>query len=195
LRIADFLLGFQACAWVAECGCYKGGASAKLSLVAKATGRTLLVCDSFEGLPAPAAVDQGLVTMHNQPYAMGMYAGAFDEVKSNITLFGTADVCKFSKGYFADTLPHLPQHDLACAFVDVDLISSARDCLRALWPRLVPGGRLYLHEARDLRFIQGVTERSWWEKELGQSTPLLIGAGFGCGDCAPQLAYFDKTAA
>jgi hypothetical protein len=121
-----------------------------------------------------------------------MYAGALDEVKSNVETLGVAETCEYRKGYFAATLPGLPNHNLSFAFVDVDLISSARDCLRSLWPRLAAGARLYLHEARDLRFVHGITDSAWWQAELGQPPPLLIGAGFGCGDGAPQLAYFDR---
>ncbi len=37
---------------VVECGCYAGGSTAKLSIVAKALGKRVLVFDSFEGLPS-----------------------------------------------------------------------------------------------------------------------------------------------
>src|SRR5260370_27562540 len=37
---------------IIECGCWKGGSSANLSLVAKLCGRTLNVFDSFSGRPA-----------------------------------------------------------------------------------------------------------------------------------------------
>jgi len=195
LQMADFLLLSPLVGPMIECGCYKGGATAKLSLVARATGRRLLVCDSFEGLPEPGQTDQGLVTLHNQPYAKGMYAGALDEVRQNVAAFGAAEVCEYHKGYFNVTLPTLLEGELSCAFIDVDLLSSARDCLRALWPRLADGGRIYLHEARDLRFIRGVTEAGWWQRVLCQSPPLLVGAGFGCGAGSPQLAYCDKVAA
>jgi hypothetical protein len=195
LRMADFLLDSPARGPMVECGCYKGGATAKLSLVARATGRRLVVCDSFEGLPQPGPEDRGLVTLHDEPYAKGMYAGAEEEVRGNVAAFGAAEVCEYRKGYFHNTLPGLRCAGLSCAFIDVDLISSARDCLLALWPRLAEGGRVYLHEARDLRFVRGITDAAWWQAELGQGAPLLVGAGFGCGDGAPQLAYFDKVAA
>ncbi|HLT27990.1 MAG TPA: TylF/MycF/NovP-related O-methyltransferase, partial [Zeimonas sp.] len=34
-----------------EAGCFKGGSTAKLSLLAELAGRELVVFDSFEGLP------------------------------------------------------------------------------------------------------------------------------------------------
>jgi O-methyltransferase len=40
---------------VVECGCYVGGSTANLSLVCAATGRKLIIFDSFQGLPEPKA--------------------------------------------------------------------------------------------------------------------------------------------
>ena len=62
LRMADFLIASPLRGPMVECGCYKGGATAKLSLVAQATGRRLLVCDSFAGLPPPAHDDSAPAT-------------------------------------------------------------------------------------------------------------------------------------
>jgi O-methyltransferase len=194
LLIADFLLASPLPGPVVECGCYKGGSTAKLSLAARATGRRLLVCDSFAGLPVPAHEDRSLVTLHHEPYAQGMFAGTLAEVQDNVAAFGAPEVCEYHQGYFKETLPGLPVEGLSCAFIDVDLISSATDCLLSLWPRLVHGGRIYLHEARDLAFIRGITNPQWWQANLGQAPPLLLGAGYGCGEGAPQLAYFEKTA-
>jgi predicted O-methyltransferase YrrM len=192
LLLADFLLSAPLPGPIVECGCFKGGSTAKLSLVARATGRRLLVCDSFEGLPSPAPEDRLLVTLHHEPYARGMFAGALHEVQANLARAGAAEVCTYHKGYFNATLPQLTETDLSCIFIDVDLISSARDCLGSLWPRLASGGRVYLHEARDLRFLRGILNASWWQEHLGQAPPLVVGAGHGLGDGAPQLAYLEK---
>jgi hypothetical protein len=195
LLIADFLLLSPLHGPVVECGCYKGGSTVKLSLAARVSGRRLFVCDSFAGLPSPAHEDRALVTLHNLPYTRGMFAGTLREVQDNVTAFGASEVCQYHKGFFKDTLPTLPTQEITCVFMDVDLISSARDCLLWLWPRLSPGGRIYLHEARDLRFIRGITNPTWWQEKLDQPPPLLLGAGYGCGEGAPQLAYMEKWAA
>lgn len=42
---------------IVEAGCWKGGTTANLSLIAEASGRTLIVYDSFEGLPPPTEGD------------------------------------------------------------------------------------------------------------------------------------------
>ena len=41
---------------VVECGCFGGGSTANLSLVCDIVDRELIVCDSFEGMPARAGV-------------------------------------------------------------------------------------------------------------------------------------------
>lgn len=192
LRMADFFLSYDSPAPMVECGCFRGGATAKLSLVARATHRRLIVCDSFEGLPEPAAIDQGLKTLQHTPYERGMFAGSLADVRNCVSRFGDIKSCDFHAGYFEKSLPSLAECNIAGGFVDVDLISSARDCLASLWPRLLTGGRLFFHEARDMQLVRGITDGRWWQDTLGMPTPLLVGAGFGCGDAAPQLAYFDK---
>jgi O-methyltransferase len=118
-----------------ECGCYKGGSTAKLSLVARMTGRRLFVCDSFQGLPEPSAQDRLQQTFDlGEPtaYEKGQYAGSLDEVKANVRQFGALDQCEFIPGFFSNTLATLKADELSFVFMDVDYISSARDCLRFL---------------------------------------------------------------
>ena len=51
LIMAEALLSLEAPGEVIECGCFNGGSSAKLSIIAKTVGKKLMVFDSFEGLP------------------------------------------------------------------------------------------------------------------------------------------------
>jgi len=166
---------------VVECGCFKGGSTANLSLACKLAGRDLVVCDSFEGLPEPVEHDR----FHEMPfvdrvkrYEKGQYQGQLEEVKENIRRYGCLEVCQFVEGYFKDTLPR--QHQpVAFAFVDVDLHDSLIDCLQSIWPRLQPGCRLYSHEAQDLGYIARFFDDGWWRQHLGTGAPGFIGAGTG----------------
>ena len=36
---------------IVECGCYKGGSAAKISLIAKIFNRKMILCDTFKGMP------------------------------------------------------------------------------------------------------------------------------------------------
>jgi hypothetical protein len=54
LFLAEALLSIECPGAVVECGCFNGGSTAKLSIIAKITGRPMLAFDSFQGLPADA---------------------------------------------------------------------------------------------------------------------------------------------
>jgi O-methyltransferase len=87
---------------IIECGSWKGGSTANLSLVCKIVGRKLRVYDSFEGLPEVEAGDR-----EAKGYKKGDYCGTLDEVKLNIKRYGAIECCEFIKGWFSDTLPGL----------------------------------------------------------------------------------------
>ena len=90
---------------VVEAGCFKGGSTVKLSVVAKLVGRRLVVFDSFEGLPKHGE-DHGRTIFGEQTgFVPGLYAGALEEVTDNVRRFGEIDVCEFRKGWFDDTMP------------------------------------------------------------------------------------------
>lgn len=165
---------------VIECGCWKGASTSSLSLVCRAAGRRLLVCDSFEGLPE----DEPGVT-HDYPhlsvygfYQQGMYAGRLEEVKANIARCGDLSVCEFVPGFFSDTLSGL-KGPLAFAFLDVDLTSSMRDCLKHIWPLLIEGGAVYTDDSCDMEVVRIWFDEEWWAREVGDRAPGYVGSGCG----------------
>ena len=179
-----------------ECGCFRGGSTAKLSLVAEQTGRQLVVCDSFEGLPEPSHVDRAHANTRGGTveYVAGDYsARGIDTVRGAVARFGAPGVCTFVPGYFEQTLGRLKIQP-AFVFMDVDYTVSARACLAHLWPPLIPGGRFYTHEAGVLDYVLGISDSAWWRESLNDPPPVLMGAGYGMGDAAQQLAYFEKPA-
>jgi hypothetical protein len=166
---------------VIECGCYKGGSSANLSLICDIVGRELVLCDSFEGLPDPEECDKvhyNIFNKHVRLYEKGHYTGKLGEVKHNISRFGKINVCEFVKGYYENTLNQL-DGSYVLAFVDVDLHKSLKECLRYLWPRLVNGAYFFSHEAQDLAFASIFFDKKWWEENLNCSPPGFVGAGTG----------------
>jgi O-methyltransferase len=168
---------------VVECGCFKGGSTANLSLATAIAGRELHVFDSFAGLPATDEKDSAnrcphLGAVHT--YEAGMYAGSEGEVRANIERFGEIGVCHFHKGWFEETLPAF-EEPLVLAFLDVDLRSSLETCVRELWPALVPGGRFFVHEAPHLEISSLFFDEGWWRENLDTSAPGLVGAGSGLG--------------
>jgi O-methyltransferase len=166
---------------VIECGCYKGGSTANLSLICQLVGRRLLVFDSFEGLPQPDESDR----IHEMDvsgrvieYEKGQYTGRLDEVRHNVSAYGALDVCEFCKGYFKSTLPKLDRK-IVFAFVDVDLRESLEDCLRELWPRLQDGCLLFSHEAQVVPYVAKFFDTAWWISQLNTPPPGFVGAGIG----------------
>lgn len=134
---------------VVECGCFKGGSTARVSLVCKELGRRLVVFDSFEGLPEPEPWDAIHQIARPRQFRRGEYRGALDEVRANVAQFGALDVCEFVPGWFSETMADATPGEVVVAFVDADLVASTRDALEQVWPRLVEGGVVFVHDATD----------------------------------------------
>ena len=162
---------------IVEAGCFKGGSTAKFSLAARAAGRKLVVFDSFEGIP-PNDEDHGhnLFGQHTPHFDAGSYAGGLDEVKGNVARWGAPEVCEYVPGWFENSMPgfHRP---VAAAYVDVDLASSTRTCLKHLYPLLIPGGAIFSHDGH-LPLVQEVlTDDAFWRGEVGVPRPPIEGLG------------------
>lgn len=124
-----------------EAGCFKGGSSAKFSLFASLLDKKLILFDSFEGLPDNDESHESSVQGYSIKgwFQSGNFMGSLEEVQNNIEKYGKIDVCEFHKGWFCNTMPQFSTPVLA-AYLDVDLASSTEDCLKYLYPLLVPGG-------------------------------------------------------
>jgi hypothetical protein len=193
--IAQYILELDVDGPIVECGCYKGGSSAKLSILAKMMNRQLFVCDSFAGLPPPENAEARLKGHGAHPdgvFAEGEYCATLEEVKTNVDRHGYIDVCTFVPGFFETSLKDL-RIAPACVVMDVDLISSARECLRYLWPRTNDNGLWFTHEACYPSYITGILDADWWLSHLNEVPPVIFGAGSGLSDCANGLAYFRKA--
>jgi O-methyltransferase len=177
---------------VAECGVWKGTLSASLSLVCKLVNRKFLVCDSFQGLPDDNLdLHLGLCHKVYGYYKKGMYEGTLEEVKANITKFGNIEVCEFIPGFFKDSLSKLT-NPIAFAFLDVDLVSSTKDCLQYIWPLLVEGGLLYTDDSTDLDVVKIFFNDAWWNTTLGCNSPGYIGSGCGLDKSYMSLGFTRK---
>ncbi len=182
---------------VIECGCFAGGSTAKLSILAKLTGRELVVFDSFEGLPEVDSwneddlhVRQGSET--GSKWKSGEYNATLEHVSGNVKKFGEIEACRFVRGWFSDTLieENLP-NQIAFAFTDVDLVSSARDCLLAIWPRLSDGAVYFTHDVAFLKVLQALTDPEVWQS-FREPQPVIFGAGYGLSDASPHLGMMIK---
>jgi hypothetical protein len=158
---------------IVECGTWKGGSAANLSLVCRIAGRKLKVFDSFEGLPEGDPRDN-----EAKYYKKGDYCGTLDEVKSNLKRYGAIECCEFIKGWLSDTLPKL-NRPILLAFVDVDLEASLDTCVKHIWKHLVPDGYIFIDESVGLNYCALFFSESWWKRHFGRQPPGIIGAGTG----------------
>ena len=161
---------------VVEAGCYKGSSTAKFSLAADIAGRQLVVFDSFKGIPdnnEPHATD---IFGGSPSFKKGYYCGTLDEVKSNVARYGKAACCRFVEGWFEDTMPKF-QQPISVIYLDVDLASSTRTCLRHLYPLLEPGGVIFSQDGHLPLVIDVFNDDNFWLNEVGCKKPDILGLG------------------
>ena len=162
---------------IIEAGSYKGGSTAKLSLVANIVGRKLIVFDSFQGMPSNKEIQTH--NRHKEIFFIlpkGIYKGSLNEVKKNIERYGAPKICVYRKGLFEKTMPKFHKQ-AAAVFLDVDLASSTRTCLKYLYPLLQPGGILYSHDGFFVSAANVFKDKKFWKKEIGITPPFIRGIG------------------
>jgi len=156
-----------------EAGSYKGGSTAKLSLAARITKRKLVVFDSFEGLPKHKEAHGKNIFGGDAYFPPGSYAGSLEEVSNNVKRFGAIEVCQFEKGWFENTLPGF-RTPIGVAYIDVDLESSTRTCIKHLYPLLIPDGILFSQDGHLPWVIKILNDGDFWKKEVGFKKPAEI---------------------
>jgi O-methyltransferase len=161
---------------VVEAGCFKGGSTAKFSLAAKISGKTLVVFDSYGGLPDNEEEHGKTIFGVTASFQGGTYAGTLEEVRGNVARHGNVEVCEFIKGWFSDTMPGF-QRPIAAAYLDVDLAASTKDCLVNLWPLLPSGGRIYSQDGHLPLVLDVFHDEAFWRDEVGADVPQLVGVG------------------
>jgi O-methyltransferase len=158
---------------VVECGTWKGGTAANLSLACKITGRELFIFDSFEGLP------QGLPNDREAKfYAKGEWGGTYEEVSKNIKKGGDPSRCTLVRGWFDQTLPKFDR-EIVLAYVDVDLEASLDTCIKNLWPRLSDKGFIFIDECMSPSYCALFYSERWWDLNFKRTPPGMVGAGIG----------------
>jgi O-methyltransferase len=158
---------------VIECGTYKGGTAANLSIVCKLVGRELVVFDSFEGLPEGSPLDR-----EAKGYAKGDFAGSLEEVRNNIRRVGAIECCHFVRGWFENTLPTFDR-TIVLAYIDVDLESSLDVCVKSAWRHLSERGFIFIDECVSTDYCALFYSERWWRENFDRTPPGLIGAGTG----------------
>lgn len=163
---------------IVEAGAYKGGSTSKFSIVSKLLNRPLMIFDSFEGLPDNTEPHDKSILGHSISgwFEGGKFCGSLTEVRDNIEKYGEIGQCRFITGWFEDTMPGFSEK-ICAAYLDVDLASSTRTCLKYLYPLIVPGGVLYSQDGDFPLVIDAFDDDEFWESEVGCKKPEIKGLG------------------
>ena len=159
---------------IVEAGYFKGSSTAKFSLATRLAGRTLHVFDSFEGIPENEEQHERNIFGGVAGFRRGDYAGGLEEVKDNVGKYGCLETCQFHRGWFDDTLPGFTK-PVAAAYIDVDLVSSTKTCLKWLYPLLPPGGKIFSQDGHLPLIIELLKDRGFWREEIGCEPPAMTG--------------------
>jgi hypothetical protein len=160
---------------IVECGCWMGGSTTNLSLVADIVDRDLIVYDSFEGLPKAEQGDK-----RAKAATEGYFKGDLDIVQGHVRDHGVIDRVQFRKGWFDATLPHHTEPIVLC-FIDVDYEASLHDCVVNLWPHLTAKGHLFIDEYVLLDYCALFFSERFWKTYFDAPPPGMQGVGTGIG--------------
>ena len=124
----------------AELGVYKGNSAAMLAYFAARSGRKAVLLDTFGGFD-----DRDLVDIDRRP---DFQRGFSDTSLAGVRLVvGEPDHCVYVPGYFPDSInPDLAARSYAFVHIDCDLYKPMKSALEFFYPRLTPGGMMFLHD-------------------------------------------------
>lgn len=133
-----------------ETGLFTGGsASVMIGVLASfdSCNRTFYGFDSFQGFPDPSDEDHAGISNHG---TRGQFIAKRSEFEANLASVGInvndTRLIRISQGWFNDTCPTAPIETISFLRMDGDLFVSTWDALAALYPKVSPGGLIYVDD-------------------------------------------------
>lgn len=149
-----------------EAGCWRGGSSAKFSILCQLFGYRLQIYDSFEGVES---LDDAVHS--NEWHFGGQYACPEDIVRMNVMRFGTISVCEFHKGWFSETLARSPvAAPVQLAYIDCDLAKGTLEVLQGVMPSISEDGCILSQDFHITPVRRLLLDPETWSK-LGVGMP------------------------
>lgn len=150
-----------------EAGCWKGGSSAKFSILCKKLGYRLYIYDSFQGIE-PVKENGGYDIS-----LCGEYSVTESELLYNLRQYGEIEVCHVYKGWFSETLATSPVCDpIRVVYVDCDLQKGTQEVLRGVIPSLVDDGCIFSQDYHFKPVRQLLHDPCTW-RQLGRPFPAI----------------------
>lgn len=153
-----------------EAGCWKGGSSAKFSILCNLVGIRLLIYDSFEGVSVADAKNEW------EGFA-GQYASPENVLWDHLTLYGEPSVCSVFKGWFSETLARKSvPYPIRLAYIDCDLAKGTLEAMMGIVPSLKPKAAIFTQDFHIDPVRMMLFDPSTWGK-LGQGKPEITQLG------------------
>lgn len=147
-----------------EAGCWKGGSSAKFSILCKLVGARLWIFDSFEGVSVSDAKNEW------EGFA-GQYASPENVLWNHLSLYGEPSVCIAIKGWFSETLAKEPiPHPVRLVYIDCDLAKGTMEVMMGTVPSLTSGAVVFSQDFHIGPVRELLSNTSTWIR-LGRGTP------------------------
>ena len=138
-----------------ECGVWRGGASFLIATLLREAGvrdRKVWLFDSFEGIPAPEAIDGpaaiAWASDTQSPNYFNNLRVTLEDVQRSAADLGLSSYTEFVKGWFEDTLSLNRERigPIAVLRIDCDWYASVRCCLDKLYDQVADGGFIVLDD-------------------------------------------------
>ncbi|MBI4820876.1 MAG: class I SAM-dependent methyltransferase [Deltaproteobacteria bacterium] len=160
---------------VVEAGVAHGSSTAKLSWVTARAGGKLVAFDSFRGIPKNDEVHQNL-DGRTVVFRQGAFSGRIGAVKRALETYGAPGHVELVKGLLEDTLSRLTGH-VDVAILDLDLLSSTRTAVKAIFPKIRSGGSLFTQDGHLRAVAELLGSEAFWREEVGVVPRPIEGLG------------------
>ena len=170
-----------------ECGVETGATCVTASLAMQHLGdvRKIWLYDTFAGMPEPGPHDVNRDGRAARPIYESRRRGdhtdwcytPLDQVRRRMADAGhPADRLEFVQGLVEDTIPGRVPEQIAVLRLDTDFYESTKHELEHLWPRLLPGGVLYIDDYSSWRGARKAADEYF---ATPPPRPLLFRHGYG----------------
>jgi len=138
-----------------EIGVYEGG-TAKI-MAEMFPDKPIYLFDTYEGLPNTLNNKKG----DPQCYYVGHCGASLETVKKNLK---DCKNCEYFKGVFPETSEPMKDKKFCFAHIDVDIYKGTKDSLEFLYPRMLKGGLMIIHDYPILRGVKTAVDEFMQDK-------------------------------